>query len=44
MNPKNDRYCPMPAAIVAIPNIEDIKYNSTREVDTLIPNIFEKIE
>jgi hypothetical protein len=44
LNPKKKTYCPIPAAIVAIPNIEDIKYNKTSITDVFFPNTFDSIE
>jgi hypothetical protein len=42
--PKKETYCPIPAAIVAIPNIEDIKYNMTSVTEVFLPNTFDSIE
>jgi len=42
--PKNDTYCPIPAAIVAMPKIEDIRYNTTRDDHVFFPNTLENME
>ena len=39
--PKEKIYCPIPDAIVEIPNIEDTMYRITKKIDICLPNTFE---
>lgn len=41
---KNEKYCSIPATIVAIPQTDNIKYKITRNVEILLPNTIENIE
>ena len=39
--PKEKIYCPIPNAIVEIPNIDETIYRKTKKIDTLLSNTFE---